>query len=195
MPAVRWLHWDEAYRRRERLTVTVTRYCNARNAPPLYQFRFCGPRAKSTGKKIEANSKGDDRTRPRTQMKRDYHPVVRKYAGCSEYASARRGTLRSFYRDIFSLPATRRASFFRASKVERTCSLADTGREERERERERQGKISFNLLRFLPSPRPDLYGNYPSSVAAGKWTGQLMQASRLHNILIKYFFGLYNNIL
>jgi len=151
MPAVRWLHWDEAYRRRERLTVTVTRYCNARNAPPLYQFRFCGPRAKSTGKKIEANSKGDDRTRPRKQMKRDYHPVVRKYAGCSEYASARRGTLRSFYRDIFSLPATRRASFFRASKVERTCSLADTGREERERDRVKL--VSTSCGSFLAQDR------------------------------------------
>lgn len=63
-------------------------------------------------------------------MKRDYHPTVRKYAGCLVYAPARCITQ--------SLPRyflAGRPSFFRASKVEQTCSLADTSRVERERGR------------------------------------------------------------
>lgn len=64
MRAVRWLHRDEAYRRRERLTVTVTRCYNARNAPPLYQFRFAAP----------GRSRPERRSRGEFQEKRPHTP-------------------------------------------------------------------------------------------------------------------------
>ena len=189
MPAVRWLHWDEAYRRRERLTVTVTRYCNARNAPPLYQFRF----AASGRSRPERRSRRIPRETAHAPERKWKEIIIPSYANMRAAPNMHlRGVAHyAVSTAIFSrcLPHAEHRSFAPAKWSERALWRIPAGR------RERQGKISFNLLRFLPSPRPDLYGNYPSSVAAGKWTGQLMQASRLHNILIKYFFGLYNNIL
>jgi len=85
-------------------------------------------------------------------MKRDYHPAVRKYAGCSGYSTC--AVHYSLYRDIFSLPAVAgHRSFVPAKWSERALRQIPAAR------RERQGKISFNLLRFLPSSGPDLYGN------------------------------------
>lgn len=122
---------DEAYRGRERarLTVTVTRYGNARNAP-LYQFRFAA-RGRSRPERRSANSRedDDDRACKRKEI------IIPRYANMQAvriYAPARRGALRSLYRDIFGRPPL--LSFFRVGKVERTCSPANTGREERERE-------------------------------------------------------------
>lgn len=127
------LAWDEAYRGRERLTVTVTRYRNARNALCYINF---GLRPQG-----EVNRKEDRRIPRETtatahasgrKWKEIIIPrrAVRKYAGCLGYAPVR-GALRSFYCDIFSLPAV--ASFFCTGKVERTCSPVNTGREERDR--------------------------------------------------------------
>lgn len=118
---------DEAYRGRERLTVTVTRYRNAWNALPLYQFRFAAPR-RSRPERRSANSRRDegDRTLKWKEI------IIPSYANMRALPDMHlRGALRSLYRDIFSLPAAW-PSFFRAGKVERTCSPADTGREERE---------------------------------------------------------------
>lgn len=83
-----------------RLTVTVTRYGNARNAP-LYQFRFAA-RGRSRPERRSANSRedGEDRACKRKEI---IIPLSRKYAGWPNMHL--RGALRSLYRDIFSRPS------------------------------------------------------------------------------------------
>lgn len=128
-----------------RYPLSVTRYRNAWNARPRYINFGLRPRG-------EVDRKEDRRIPEETRATahaNEKRLSSRRTQICGLFRICTcAGTLRSLYRDIFSLPAVAGyRSFAPAKWSERVLQRIPDAR------RERQGKISFNLLRFLPSLR------------------------------------------